>query len=98
MVTTWRCQNPQQFDGTRFAELVDDFVKAVPSKRNASLVCELRTWAIDVGHSSWSHQGNCSLLRWVTTSSYKAAVPHAEAIWGYLFGEPVPTWYVWNQS
>lgn len=90
--------NPQQFDGACFGALVDRFTKAVASGRNASLVRELQSWATNVRYSRWSHQSNASLLRWVTTSSYRAAVPHAYAIWKYLFGEPVPTWYVWNQS
>ncbi|MGB7759068.1 MAG: endonuclease NucS domain-containing protein [Bryobacteraceae bacterium] len=90
--------NPQQFDGATFAALVDAFAKAVPSGRNASLVRELQRWAPNVSCSRWLHQSNAPLLRWVTTSSYKSSVPHAHAIWKYLFGEPVPTWYVWNQS
>jgi hypothetical protein len=90
--------NPQQFDGASFAVLVDAFAKAVPSSRNASLVRDLQRWAPNVRSSRWPHQSNASLLRWVTTSSYKSAVPHAHAIWKYLFGEPVPTWYVWNQG
>jgi hypothetical protein len=32
------------------------------------------------------------------SSLYRSAVPTAMAVWNYLFGEPAPTWYVWNQS
>jgi hypothetical protein len=90
--------NPHQFDGSHFTLLVNDFAKAVPSGRNASLVRELQRWAANVRLSLWSRENNASLLRWVTTSSYRSAVPHAHAIWKYMFGEPVPTWYIWNQS
>jgi Endonuclease NucS len=90
--------NPQQFDASHFTLLVNDFAKAVPSGRNASLVRELQQWAANVRHSRWSHQSNASLLRWVTTSSYRSAVQYAHAIWKYMFGDPVPTWYIWNQS
>lgn len=91
-------ENPEAFDSKRFSELVDAFDQAVPSRKNASLVQELRTWSVDPRRSNWPHAGNCSLLRWVTTSSYKAAVPYAEAIWAYLFGRPAPAWYVWQHS
>jgi hypothetical protein len=90
--------NHNLFDGRSFAALVDEFARSVPSKKNASPVRDLQRWAEKVSYSHWSHQSNASLLRWVTTSSYKSAVLHAHAIWKYLFGEPVPTWYVWNQS
>lgn len=91
-------ENPEVVDEKRFRELVDSFERAVPSRRNASLLQELRSWSADPRRSRWPHPANCSLLRWVTTSSYKAAVPHAEAIWAYLFGRPAPTWYVWRHS
>ena len=93
-----RAQNPEEFDGRAFDALVRSFEEAVPSRRNASLIAELRTWARDPKNGRWSHAANCSLLRWVTTTGWKTAVPHAEAIWTYLFGKPVPTWYVWRQS
>lgn len=91
-------QNHEDFDKAKFVTLIDSFEQAVPSRRNASLLAELRSWANDPRHSRWPHGSNCSLLRWVTTPSWKAAVPHAEAIWTYLFGQPVPTWYVWRQA
>ena len=90
--------NPQSFEPSIFAGLVDVFERAVSSRKNASLVHALRTWAANPGYSRWSHKNNASLLRWVTTSSYKSAVPDAQRIWKYLFGEPAPTWYVWNHS
>lgn len=91
-------QNHEEFDKAKFGSLIDSFEQAVPSRRNAALIAELRSWAADPRHSRWPHGSNCSLLRWVTTSGWKAAVPHAEAIWTYLFGQPVPTWYVWRQG
>jgi hypothetical protein len=91
-------QNHEDFDKAKFVSLIDSFEQAVPSRRNASLLAELRSWADDPRHSLWLHGSNCSLLRWVTTPSWKAAVPHAEAIWTYLFGQPAPTWYVWRQG
>jgi hypothetical protein len=91
-------QNYEEFDKAKFKSLIDSFEQAVPSRRNAGLIAELKSWAADPGHSRWPHGSNCSLLRWVTTSGWKAAVPHAEAIWTYLFGQPVPTWYVWRQG
>jgi hypothetical protein len=91
-------QNHEDFDKAKFVSLIDSFEQAVPSHRNASLLAELRSWADDPRNSRWPHGSNCSLLRWVTTSGWKDAVPHAEAIWTYLFGQPVPTWYVWRQG
>jgi hypothetical protein len=91
-------ENPETLDQKTFDALVDRFEQAVPSRRNATLVGELRAWAADPRHSRWLHGSNCSLLRWVTTSGWRAAVPHAEAIWTHLFGQPVPTWYVWRQG
>jgi hypothetical protein len=91
-------ENPQEFDRDSFDSLITGFEQAVPSRRNAALVAELRSWATHPKHSRWPHGSNCSLLRWVTTSGWKSAVPHAEAIWTYLFGQPVPTWYVWRQG
>ncbi|MDP9161438.1 MAG: endonuclease NucS [Acidobacteriota bacterium] len=91
-------KNPELFSSASFATLIDNFERAVPSRRNGSLVDELRRWAGDPASSQWPHKSNASLLRWVTTSSYRAAVPHAYAIWKYLFGEPAPTWYIWRQS
>lgn len=90
--------NPESFEPSLFSALVDAFEHAVPSRRNASLVDELKRWAANPTYSHWTHKNNASLLRWVTTSSYRSAVPDAQAIWKYLFGEPAPTWYVWNQS
>lgn len=90
--------NFQAFERLSFIPLVDAFHRAVPSKRNATLINDLNTWAANPSYSRWRQNSNASLLRWVTTSSYKSAVPHAMAIWKYLFGEPVPTWYVWDQS
>ena len=91
-------QNHKEFDKAKFASLIKSFEQAVPSRRNAALLADLKSWAADPMHSRWPHSSNCSLLRWVTTSGWKAAVPHAEAIWTYLFGQPVPTWYVWRQG
>jgi endonuclease NucS-like protein len=91
-------QNAELFDKEQFGSLVDAFEHAVPSKRNASLINELRSWAANPSFSRWHHRSCASLLRWVTTSSYRVAVPHAQAVWKYLFGEPVPTWYVWRQA
>jgi hypothetical protein len=90
--------NPQSFNAAGFADLVTTFERAVPGHRNASLVAELARWAANPSYLRWPHKSNASLLRWVTTSSYRSAVPTAMAIWNYLFGEPAPTWHVWNQS
>jgi hypothetical protein len=91
-------ENCKEFDADEFRKLVDAFQDAVPSKRNAGLVEDLKRFGGNPCSSHWLHSSNRSLLRWVTTSRYKAAVPFAFALWKYLFGEPVPTWYVWNQS
>jgi len=91
-------ENEEAFDSERFRELVEAFEQSVRSRKNASLVGKLRTWSSSLGRLAWPHAANCSLLRWVTTSSFRAAVPHAEAIWVFLFGGPAPTWYVWNLS
>ncbi len=91
-------ENCKDFDATEFRKLVDAFQEAVPSRRNARLVEELKRFGLNPCSCHWLHASNKSLLRWVTTSSYKAAVPYAFAIWKYLFGEPAPTWYVWHQG
>jgi hypothetical protein len=88
----------KDFDSTEFLRLVEAFQGSVPSKRNARLVDDLKKWSARPDLMHWSHRANASLLRWVTTGSYKTAVPHAFAIWKYLFGEPAPTWYVWHQD
>lgn len=90
--------NPQDFDRERFSELIEAFEQAVPSKRNANLVANLRQWAADPRFAAISEGSMQSLLRWVITSGWQAAVPHAEAIWVYLFGVPAPNWYKWNQG
>jgi hypothetical protein len=90
--------NPERFEASTFLGLVDAFEQAVPSGKNATLVRELKQWATNPRSSRWPHRSNAQLLRWVTTSSYKTAVPHSWAIWKYLFGEPTPTWYVWDQG
>jgi hypothetical protein len=91
-------ENCKEFDTDQFRKLVDAFQDAVPSKRNAGLVEDLKRFGGNPCSSHWLHSSNRSLVRWVTTSSYKAAVPFAFALWKYLFGEPAPTWYVWNQG
>lgn len=90
--------NPGALDQTKFIALVDAFEQAVPSRRNASLVANLKIWATDSRSAHWPIGSCSSLLRWVTTSGWKTAVPAAESIWRYLFGQPAPTWYVWNQG
>lgn len=90
--------NPQSFDEAHFGTLIDQFERAVPSQRNAAVINELRRWSANPDSMRWPLKSNQSLLRWVTTSSYKSVVPHALALWKYLFGEPAPTWYVWTQS
>jgi hypothetical protein len=90
-------RNPEALEKGRFVQLVDAFEQSVPSGKNARLITDLRNW----GTNPRLHlpQGSCnSLLRWTITSGWKDAVPHAEAIWTYLFGRPVPTWYVWSQE
>ncbi len=90
-------QNVDGLDEKGFAALVDGFEQSVPSGRNAHLVADLRNWAA-TPRSTWSLGSCSSLLRWVTTSGWKAAVPTAAAIWEYMFGRPTPTWYVWDQG
>lgn len=90
--------NPGAFDHSEFGSRLEAFKAAVPSKRNAGVVRDLRGWAKDPQRDRLPHRVYCSLLRWVTTSGWKAAVPHAEALWRYLFGSPAPTWYTWSQS
>lgn len=93
-----RMEDAKLFDSSKFKSMVDDFEVAVPSRRNASLVSNLRSWAADPSTAQIEQGTYCSLLRWVTTSGWKAAVPYAETIWKYLFGFPAPTWYVWDQG
>lgn len=88
----------QDLDRNRFDALVEAFERAVPSKRNASVVRELRAWAADPQRMRLAQGTYSSLLRWVITSGWKDAVPHAEAVWKYLFGEPAPTWRSWNKG
>ena len=90
--------NPADLDQQHFSALVDAFDHSVVSKKNAGVVSSLRQWAENAHGNALPFGTMASLLRWVTTSSFKAAVPCAEAVWRYLFGEPVPTWYVWNQG
>jgi hypothetical protein len=89
--------NPEDFEKDKFIMLIESFKEAVPSRRNSALTTELKLWAGNPRHAHWPHDSNCSLLRWVTTSSYRSAVPHAHAIWTYLFGQPIPAWYRWLQ-
>ena len=90
--------NRDAFDVHEFAALIDAFEQAVPSRKNSSLVADLRRWAADPGQS-WPHEACRRLLRWVITgTTWKRAVPAAEAVWGYLFGRPVPTWSTWNSG
>jgi hypothetical protein len=87
------------FDAHEFTALIDAFDQAVPSRRNRTLVADLRRWAADPGRS-WPHEACRRLLRWVITgnATWKRAVPAAEAVWGYLFGRPIPTWSTWNSG
>ena len=90
--------NRDAFDAHKFADLVDAFDQAVPSRKNSSLVADLRRWAADPGQH-WPHEACRRLLRWVITgTTWKRAVPAAEAVWGYLFGRPIPTWSTWNSG
>ena len=90
--------NRDAFDAHKFAALIDAFDQAVPSRKNSSLVADLRRWAADPSQS-WPYEACRRLLRWVITgTTWKHAVPAAEAVWGYLFGRPVPTWSTWNSG
>jgi hypothetical protein len=90
--------NPQDLDRKHFEELVESFGSSVASKKNISLIRELRDWASDPPHGRLAQGTYFSLLRWVTTSRWKYAVPHAQALWEYLFGTPAPSWYKWDQN
>jgi Endonuclease NucS len=90
--------NPQDLDRQRFDQLVSSFETSARSRKNAVLSRELREWASDPANAWLGKDTYFSLLRWVTTSGWKYTVPHAEALWIYLFGAPAPTWYKWNQS
>ena len=90
--------NRDAFDAHKFAALIDAFDEAVPSRKNSSLVADLRRWVADPGQH-WPHEACRRLLRWVITgTTWKRAVPAAEAVWGYLFGRPIPTWSTWNSG
>lgn len=90
--------NRDAFDPHKFTALIDAFDQAVPSRKNSSLVADLRRWAADPGQY-WPHEACRRLLRWVITgTTWKRAVPAAEAVWGYLFGRPIPTWSTWNSG
>jgi hypothetical protein len=91
-------ENPQDLDRNHFRELVKSFEISVPSAKNSTLVKKLVEWNADPVNNRLSKFTCFRLLRWVTTSGWQQAVPHAEAIWIYLFGSPVPTWYRWDQS
>jgi hypothetical protein len=89
--------NLQQFEAKQLCELIDSFERAVPSGRNARLVRNLREWASTPARPFLL--ADCqSLLRWVITSGWKDAVPHAAQLWRFLFGYPAPGWYVWSGS
>ncbi|HEY2496816.1 MAG TPA: endonuclease NucS domain-containing protein [Candidatus Angelobacter sp.] len=90
--------NPQDFDRNRFTELIKSFEISVPSAKNSRLVEKLIEWGSNPVNNRFTKYICFRLLRWVTTSGWQQAVPHAEAIWIYLFGSPVPTWYRWNRS
>src|SRR6476620_7241469 len=91
-------QNPHDLDRVRFQQLVQLFESSVRSKKNAKLVKKLTEWSADPVHNRLSKYTCFRLLRWVTTSGWKDAVPHAEAIWIYLFGSPVPKLYTWDRT
>jgi hypothetical protein len=91
-------ENPQDLDRNRFTELIKSFAISVPSSKNSTLVKKLIEWGSDPANNRLSKYTCFRLLRWVSTSGWQQAVPHAEAIWVYLFGSPVPTWYRWDQS
>jgi hypothetical protein len=91
-------ENPQDLDKNRFTELIKSFEISVPSAKNSTLVKKLKAWGSGPAHNRLSKDTYFQLLRWVTTSGWQQAVPHAQAIWIHLFGSPVPTWYRWDQS
>jgi hypothetical protein len=91
-------ENPEDFNRGRFEALVQAFENSIQSAKNATLVKKLKEWAIDPAHIRFSKYICFRLLRWVNTTSWQYAVPHAEAIWIYLFGTPVPTWYHWDNN
>lgn len=93
-----KLDNPQDLDRHRFVQLVNSFESSVTSAKNAKLVRKLGEWASDPIHNQLSKYVCRRLLRWVTSSRWQHAVPHAEAVWVYLFGSPVPSWYTWNQA
>lgn len=88
-------ENREALDVQKFNALVQEFEDAVPSRRNARVVSSLRRWAGDA-RSALPLSECQSLLRWVITSSWRNAVPAAEALWAHLFGRPAPTWQAWN--
>ena len=87
--------NREALDHTQFASLIQSFEDAVPSCRNARVIASLREWEAGNAGSALALSECQSLLRWVTTSGWKSAVPAAEAIWSHLFGRPAPTWQTW---
>lgn len=90
--------NCELFDPSHFSMLIDSFEAAVHSRKNAGLVADLRRWASNYYTMSWHHQSNALLLQWVMTDRYHSTILQANAIWTYLFGNPAPAWYLWNQS
>src|SRR5437773_2700891 len=56
-------ENSQMLEPSKFSALVEAFEHAVPSRRNAGLIGELRRWAANPNHSAWPHKSNASLLR-----------------------------------
>lgn len=92
-------ENPESFDAKKFRDLVGAFASAVRSGKNRSLVHELNMWAENPRHARLTSGTVESLLRWtITGTTWKAAVPFAHDMWAFLFGTPVPTWKMWNDS
>lgn len=90
--------NCELFDSSHFSTLLDSFEAAVRSRQNVDLVADLRSWASSYYTLPWLHQSNALLLQWAMTDRYHSAVLQAHALWTYLFGSPVPAWYLWNQN
>ncbi len=91
-------QNVDALDCAKFDSLLDAFSHAVRSKKNSSVVRNLRAWAASPRYSVLSSATIESLLRWaLNESNWKANAQDAFEVWKFLFGSPAPTWKNWDE-
>jgi hypothetical protein len=90
--------NPEVFDSAAFTSLIDAFEQTASTGGNTEFLFVLKTWAASPRSARVLRETCCSLLRWISTADEKPAPEQALAIWKFLFGQPVPTWCVWDPN